>query len=163
MSAIPRTTSPKSTPSFLPSATLEQVAVPLALDPVVSSVPLFQFSVPAGFPSPASDHMEDGLDLNTYLVKHKAASFLFRVQGHSMRGAGIMDGDKVVVDRSITAQHGHVVVAVIDGEYTIKRLHHQRGCIELRAENPAFKPICFSEQSSLEVWGVVVGVVRRYA
>ena len=107
--------------------------------------------------------MEEALDLNTYLVKHKAATFLFRVQGQSMRGVGIMEDDKVVVDRSINAQHGHIVVAVVNGEYTIKRLHHWRGCIELRAENPAFKPICFSEESLLEVWGVVVGVIRRYS
>ena len=160
MSAMPSPFFPSSLPA---SFTLDQAVLPLAIDAIDSSVPLFQFAIPAGFPSPATDYMEDGLDLNAYLVKHKAASYMFRVQGHSMRNAGIMDGDKVVVDRSITAQHDHIVVAVINGEYTIKRLHSRPGCTELRADNPAFKPICFTENSSLEIWGVVVGVVRRYA
>ena len=124
-------------------------------------LPLAAHRVPAGFPSPATDYLEDGLDLNAYLVQHPAATFLFSVQGHSMQGAGIMDGDKVVVDRSITPRHGHIVIAVVDREYTIKRLYWRGSRIELRPENPAFQPICFANGSQLETWGVVVGVVRR--
>ena len=79
-----------------------------------------------------------------------------------MQGAGIVDGDKVVVDRSLEPQHNQIVIAVVDGEYTIKRLYFRNGLVELRSENPAFKPICFTAESQLEIWGVVVGVVRRY-
>jgi len=118
--------------------------------------------IAAGFPSPASDYLEPGLDLNEYLVPNKAASFLFTVTGESMVGAGIMDGDKVVVDRSLTPVHGKIVIAVVNAEYTLKRLFHFNGRLELRSENPAYAPIRIGEGSELEIWGVVVGVVRRY-
>jgi DNA polymerase V len=133
----------------------------LAASPATATTPLFISPVMAGFPSPATDYMDDGLDLNEYLVQHKAASYMFRVRGNSMHDAGIMDGDRVVVDRSITPRHSHIVIAVIDGEYTIKRLHRTRKCIELRAENPAYPPIQFTDDSVLEIWGVVVGVARK--
>jgi DNA polymerase V len=142
--------------------TLYQMPVNLAADQSVHEAPLFLSKVPAGFPSPATDYMEEGLDLNEFLIQHKAATFLFRVQGDSMRDAGIVDGDKVVVDRSIDPQHNQIVIAVIDGEYTIKRLYRTRECFELRAENPGFSPIVIAADSQLEIWGVVVGVVRRY-
>ena len=141
--------------------TLEQQAVELLPAMPRSALPSFVFSIPAGFPSPATDYIEEGLDLNDYLVRHRAASFLFTVQGYSMQGAGIVEGDKVVVDRSIDPQHSHIVIAVVDGEYTIKRLYWRGNRIELRPENPAFQPICFADGSQLEIWGVVVGVVRR--
>ena len=149
-------------PPFSSSATLGQHPMVLVPEPSHYAAPLFLCRIPAGFPSPATDHMEDGLDLNEYLVRHKLASFLFRVQGHSMQNAGIVDGDKVVVDRSIEPQHNQIVIAVVDGEYTIKRLYRKSGSVELRSENPAFKPILFKAESQLEIWGVVVGVVRRY-
>lgn len=150
------------TPAQSHSTTLAQVPLAVALVPPVHELPLCLSRVPAGFPSPATDYLADALDLNTYLVQHKAASFLFNVKGQSMQGAGIMDGDKVVVDRSIEARHGHIVIAVVDGEFTIKRLHMQGGRVELRPENPRFKPIPIQSETQLEVWGVVVGVVRRY-
>ena len=125
-------------------------------------LPLAAHRVPAGFPSPATDHLEDGLDLNAYLVQHPAATFLFSVQGHSMQGAGILDGDKVVVDRSVDARHGHIVVAAVDGEFTLKRLYQRHNRVELHPENPAFPPIQFTGSTQLQIWGVVVGVVRRY-
>lgn len=149
-------------PLLLATATLGQVPVVLTPRPSPYTSPLFLCSIPAGFPSPATDYMEDGLDLNEYLVRHKVASFLFRVQGHSMQDAGIVDGDKVVVDRSIAPQHNQIVIAVVDGEYTIKRLYRKSGSVELRSDNAAFKPILFKAESQLEIWGVVVGVVRRY-
>jgi DNA polymerase V len=142
--------------------TLDQAVVALSQNPPSFTQPLFLSPVQAGFPSPATDYIEDGLDLNAYLVQHTAASFLFHVKGQSMQGAGIVDGDKVVVDRSVEAQHGSIVIAVVDGDYTIKRLFRRGARIELRAENAAFKPICFNPDSQLEIWGVVVGVVRRY-
>ncbi len=125
-------------------------------------LPLAAHRVPAGFPSPATDYLEDGLDLNDYLVQHPAATFLFSVQGHSMQGAGILDGDKVVVDRAVDARHGHIVVATVDGEFTLKRLYQRHNRVELHPENPAFPPIQFTGSTQLQIWGVVVGVVRRY-
>ena len=125
-------------------------------------LPLAAHRIPAGFPSPATDYAEDGLDLNGYLVQHPAATFLFSVQGHSMQGAGILDGDKVVVDRSVPARHGHIVIAVVDGEFTLKRLYQRHNRLELHPDNPAFPPIRLTEGKQLEIWGVVVGVVRRY-
>ena len=125
-------------------------------------LPLAAHRVPAGFPSPATDYLEDGLDLNAYLVQHPAATFLFSVQGHSMQGAGILDGDKVVVDRAVDARHGHIVVATVDGEFPLKRLYQRHNRVELHPENPAFPPIQFTGSTQLQIWGVVVGVVRRY-
>ena len=123
---------------------------------------LISHRLSAGFPSPAGDYAEDGLDLNNYLVKNKPASFMFTVRGESMIGAGIFDGDKVVVDKSIKPKHNEIVVAVVDGEYTIKRFYKYRGVIELRPENPSYPAITFQDGNELQIWGVVVGVVRRY-
>lgn len=116
----------------------------------------------AGFPSPAADYAEDGLDLNDYLVRNKPASFMFTVKGDSMMNAGIVEGDKVIVDRSVNPKSKDIVVAVVNGEYTIKRLYKFAAKVELRPENPNYQPIVFKEGSELEIWGVVVGVVRRY-
>jgi DNA polymerase V len=88
---------------------------------------------------------------------------MFTVKGDSMLGAGICDGDKVVVDKALKAKHKDIVVAVVDGEYTIKRLFQSRGRIELQPENPNYQPITFSEGNELQIWGVVVGVVRKYS
>ena len=124
---------------------------------------LLSHRISAGFPSPAADYAEDGLDLNHYLVQNKPATFMFTVKGDSMLGAGICDGDKVVVDKALKPKHKDIVVAVVDGEYTIKRLHQLRGRIELQPENPNYQPITFDEGSELQIWGVVVGVVRKYS
>lgn len=150
-----------STPSCA-FPTVSQQPQPVATLARASAVPMFVSRVAAGFPSPATDYMQDGLDLNEYLVQHKAASFLFEVKGDSMKNAGIMDGDKVVVDRSIEPRHGKIVIAVVEGEFTIKRLYRRAGCIELRPDNPAYPVIPIPPDTQLEVWGVVVGVVRRY-
>ena len=123
---------------------------------------LLAHKITAGFPSPASDYIEDGLDLNEFLVLNKAASFLFTVSGDSMSGAGILDGDKVIVDRSVNPSHGKIVIAVINSEYTLKRLYNLNGVIELHAENEAYSPIRMTEGHELEIWGVVVGVIRKY-
>ncbi len=128
-----------------------------------SERPLLLQNIPAGFPSPASDFSEDGLDVNAYLIRHRAASFYFTVEGDSMSGAGILDGDKVLVDRAVEPKHGHIVVAVINNEYTLKRLYRRRGVLELRPENPAYKPIRLKEDEELQVWGVVIGVIRKLA
>lgn len=145
------------------NVTLAQKPEPLLACLPGFDIPQFVSRLAAGFPSPATDYMEEPLDLNTFLVRHKAATYAFAVKGQSMRDAGIHDGDKVLVDRSINPKHGQIVVAVVNGDYTIKRLHSVAGCIELHAENPEFLPRKFQDGEHLEVWGVVVGVIRRYA
>ena len=145
------------------SLTLSQNPSNLKLDALAFEFRLLSHRISAGFPSPATDYVEEGLDLNDYLVRNKPATFMFTVKGDSMTGASIEEGDKVVVDRAQHPKHGDIVVAVVDGEYTIKRLFKHMGRVELRPENAAYPPIVFLDGSELMVWGVVVGVVRRYA
>lgn len=128
----------------------------------VCRLPLLLHRIPAGFPSPADEYAESALDLNTYLVRNKTATFFFRVIGDSMTGANIHDGDLLVVDRSIEPKHGHIVLAVINNEYTVKRLYRLDGVMELHAENPAYPPLRFQEHDELQVWGVVTGAVSRF-
>lgn len=123
-------------------------------------IPLFSHAVPAGFPSPADDYVEDVLDLNKLLIQNKPATFFLRVKGDSMINAGIHDGDIIVVDRSIAPMDRSVVVAVVDNELTIKRLVRRNGIVELHPENPKYEPIRFKEGQELTVWGVVTGSVH---
>jgi DNA polymerase V len=125
------------------------------------TTPLYLDRISAGFPSPADDYIEASLDLNTYLIRNPPATFMVRVSGDSMTGAGIHDGDILVVDRSETPAHGKIVVAVLDGELTVKRLVMQDGQIRLAPENPRYQPITVAAEQDLHVWGVVAGVVRR--
>ena len=135
---------------------------PVVLDPLLLPVPLLGRLLPAGFPSPADDYLDGEIDLSRYLVERPAATFLMRITGESMRGAGILDGDLVVVDRSVEAKSGHIVVAVCQGEMTIKRLRLLRGGRALlQAENPDFPEFVIGEEAPAEIWGVVVGVVRK--
>jgi len=140
---------------------LQPTPIAAARMPQPNAIPTFLIKVPAGFPSPATDYQDEALDLNDYLVRHKDASFFFTVRGHSMSGAGILDGDKVLADKSIDPQHGHIVVASIDGQFTLKRLYRCDGRIELRPENPQYRTICLKEGEELQVWGVVVGLARK--
>jgi len=148
--------------NFNHSISLNQEPQALAGDLASYELKLLSHRISAGFPSPAGDYVEDGLDLNNYLVQNKPATFMFTVRGESMIVAGIHDGDKVVVDKALKAKHNDIVVAVVDGEYTIKRLYKYRGRIELRPENPDYQPITFTEGHELQIWGVVIGVVRKY-
>lgn len=131
-------------------------------DPVGVPRPLFASRVPAGFPSPAEDYVEGQLDLNEHLIRHREATFFVRAQGHSMIGAGIRDGDLLVVDRALTPGDGDIVIAVVDGELTVKRLELDGGQVSLQAENPCYGPIEFREGQELTVWGVVTSVVHRF-
>ena len=117
---------------------------------------------PAFFPEPAEPREDGALDLTEYLVRNRASTFIFTVKGDSMKGAGILAGDKVLVDRAPQARHGDIVVAAVAGEYTLKRLFRRAGEVALLPENPAYAPIHFKEGVELQVWGVVVGLVRRY-
>lgn len=122
----------------------------------------FTSRVAAGFPSPADDHLDAPLDLNAHLVEHPAATFVVKVQGDSMSGAGIRDGDLLVVDRAREAKSGAIVVAVVDGELTVKRLRVGRDGVRLEAENPAYRPILVRESAELVIWGVVAHAIRSY-
>ncbi|WP_026261538.1 LexA family protein [Kiloniella laminariae] len=123
-------------------------------------LPLYASKVPAGFPSPAEDYMEGRLDLNERLIQHPHATFLLKVSGDSMIGAGIMPGGMLVVDRSIEPVHGKIVIAVLDGQLTVKRLHKKHGVIRLMPENNQYRPITISDEQDLEIWGVVTNVIN---
>lgn len=126
---------------------------PLALD-------LYCSRVSAGFPSPAEDYVEGKLDLNDLLVKHPAATFFVRVSGDSMTGAGIYPGDILIVDRALEPSSGKVVIAVVDGELTVKRLIIEGERVFLKPENPAYRPIEIKETMETLIWGVVTNVIH---
>ena len=118
--------------------------------------------ISAGFPSPAADHAHKRIDLTEQLILHPDASFLFQVTGWSMKDAGIYDQDYILVDRAIDAVHGLIVLAVLDGEFTVKRLYKRGKVIRLMPENAEFEPIEIKEGNTLEIWGVVTFNVRRH-
>ena len=123
-------------------------------------VPLYGNEVPAGFPSPADDYAEGVLDLNAHLVREPTATFFVRARGDSMIGAGIHDGDLLVVDRSLEATNGKVVIVSINGELTVKRLRRAKGRTWLIPEKLDYPPIDFHEQDDTHLWGVVTNVVH---
>lgn len=125
----------------------------------------FAPSIRAGFPSPAEDYMNESLDFNRDLIKHPEATFYGQVEGDSMINAGICDGDIAVIDRSIEAEHGDVVIGYIDKEFTVKFLdltHKKDGWIELKPANESFKPIRIDEDSNFRVWGVVIYTIKKW-
>ncbi|OFX14111.1 MAG: DNA polymerase V [Alphaproteobacteria bacterium RIFOXYD12_FULL_60_8] len=117
--------------------------------------------VEAGFPSPAEDFVEGRLDLNAYLIHRPAATFLLRVSGESMKGAGLYPGDVVTVDRSLAPRNGSIVIAALNGELTVKTLRWTAGGGVLKAANPAFPDFPLGEDVETVIWGVVTGLVRR--
>lgn len=123
------------------------------------SLPFFGSTVQAGFASPADDFIEDYLDLNELLVKHEQATYFVRVVGRSMIGANIYPDDVLIVDRSIEATHNQIILAVVDGEVTVKRLFQQHGRTLLRPENSEFKDIEIT--GDLQCWGVVTYIIHR--
>ena len=123
--------------------------------------PLLASRVEAGFPSPADDYVERSLDLNEELIQHPAATYFLRAGGCSMQGAGIHDGDLLIVDRSINPEPGMVVVAVVDGEFTVKRLARGDAGLMLIAEHPDYKPIPIGPDTDVRTWGVVTSVIHQ--
>ena len=123
-------------------------------------LPIFMAKVPAGFPSPAADYEEDKLDLNKHLIRNPAATFFVRVTGHSMVKAGIHDGDLLVVDRSIEPRDKNVVIAVVNGELTVKRIRIRKNKLTLEAENENYQSQEINEEMEFEVWGVVTNVIH---
>jgi DNA polymerase V len=127
----------------------------------VFKIPFFASPLHAGFPSPADDYKENNLDLNELVIQHPGATFYVRVRGDSMKGAGIEAGDIIVVDRAITARHNAVIVALIDGEFTLKRLYHKEHVTFLMPENPLYKAIEIVEGMEFQVWGVVTYCIHK--
>ncbi len=122
-------------------------------------------AIKAGFPSPADDYLQDRLDFNRDLIRHPETTFYGRVSGDSMIDAGINDGDIAVIDKSIEASDGDIVVGFVNNEFTIKYLdltHKEEGYIELRPANKKYKPIRINESDDFEVWGVVVWTIRNW-
>jgi len=125
------------------------------------ALPIFNHSIPAGFPSPADDYIEKQLDLNEFMIKHPSATFFVRVEGESMRDAGILSGDMLVVDRSLTPANGRIIVAILDGEFTVKRMVIEADQVYLAPENPDYSRIKIQPESLFQVWGVVTYVIHK--
>lgn len=125
----------------------------------IRKIPFIKTSISAGFPSPAQDFMEDDINLQEMLVPKPLSTFLIRVKGDSMVNAFIPDGALLVVDRSLKAGHGKIIVAVLNGEFTVKRLVKTARSWVLHPENPSYKPIVLTEEMDFKVWGVVTRVL----
>lgn len=132
-----------------------------AEQPTVVRLPLFSHKIAAGFPSQADDYIEARIDLNEHLVRNEEATFMLRVQGDSMIGAGIHDGGLLVIDRAVDPVDGRIVIAVLDGELTVKRLSRRDGRVRLLPENPAYAPIEVGDEQELVIWGVVTSVIHE--
>ena len=126
-------------------------------------VPMMAWSAAAGFPSPAEDYVDRPLDFNELLIEHPAATFAIRIEGDSMTGAGIFPGDIAVVDRAKKPVNGSIVLALLDGAFTVKRYRTKSGAVWLHAENAAYPDMPISETSSFEVWGVITRSIRMLA
>lgn len=139
---------------------MNAVILARAATPTSLAIPLFLERVPAGFPSPAQDYVEQTLDLNELCIRHPAATYFVRAEGDSMIEAGIFSGDILVVDRSLTAEHGDIVIAGISGEMTVKQLQ-TRPQVRLQPRNSAYRAIPIPEGCELEIFGVVTNVIHR--
>jgi DNA polymerase V len=134
--------------------------VPLRLERPVLRLPLASETVAAGFPSPADDYIDVGIDLNEALIRHPSSTFFLRVSGDSMIGAGIHHGDLLVVDRSLEPRPPRIVVAVLDGAFTLKRLARQGGQLKLEAANPAYPALELQRCGDVQIWGVAIHVIH---
>ncbi|MFJ1268335.1 LexA family protein [Legionella lytica] len=126
------------------------------------AVPVYSSKVQAGFPSPGDDYIERYLDLNQQLIKHPAATFIVIATGDSMTDAGIHSGDMLVVDKSLEAQNGAIVIAALNGELTVKRLSKAFNKVQLLPANPRYKAIDITEGQDLVIWGVVTHVIHSF-
>ena len=135
-----------------------QIFIPKTTKP--TKIPIFNTAVKAGFPSPADDFIERKLDLNSYLIKHPAATFFVRVEGESMKEAGISSGDLLIVDRSLEVVDGKIVIASINGEFTVKRVKKINQNLFLMPENKGYPPIKITQEDELQIFGVVKNVIK---
>ena len=125
-------------------------------------IPLLTDSVSAGFPSPADDYTEENIDLNEHLISNPFSTFFLRVKGESMINAGIKDTDLIIVDKSLIAKPGNIVIAMIDGEFTIKRLSIKNDELYLKAENHNYPDFRFKNHIDVQIWGVVIYSIHSY-
>ena len=125
-------------------------------------IPLLNDSVSAGFPSPADDYTEENIDLNEHLISNPFSTFFLRVKGDSMINAGIKDKDLIIVDKSLTAKPGNIIIAMIDGEFTIKRLSRKNDELYLKAENHNYPDFRFKNHIDVQIWGVVIYSIHSY-
>ena len=125
-------------------------------------IPLLNDSVSAGFPSPAEDYTEENIDLNEHLISNPFSTFFLRVRGDSMKNAGIKDKDLIIVDKSLIAKPGDIVIAMIDGEFTIKRLSIKNNELYLKAENHNYPDFSFKNHIDIQIWGVVIYSIHSY-
>ena len=125
-------------------------------------IPLLNDSVSAGFPSPADDYAEGNIDLNEHLISNPFSTFFLRVKGESMINAGIKDKDLIIVDKSLIAKPGDIVIAMIDGEFTIKRLSIKNDELYLKAENHNYPDFNFKNHIDVQIWGVVIYSIHSY-
>jgi DNA polymerase V len=142
------------------------IRVPIRMISIVegflaASFPLYACKVSAGFPSPADDYLESNLNLNQHLIKHPSSTFFLRVGGDSMIEAGIHDGDLLVVDRSLEPKDGKVIIAVLNGDLTVKKLKIKNGMHTLVPENKNYPQIEIKEEMNFSVWGVVTSVIHE--
>jgi len=133
---------------------------PIPIHFAIPDLPMLIVRTPAGFPSPAADDMEEPINLGDWLVEHPAACYIMRVEGHSMAGAGINDGDLIIVNRAIKPRSGHIVVALVHGDRTLKRLRRRGDRLWLVPEAEGYPDTIIDEH--VEIWGVVVGLARKY-
>lgn len=124
------------------------------------TIPIIESSISAGFPSPADDFKENRISLDKTLIKNKEATFYARVSGKSMIGAGLDDGDLLVIDRSLEPEHNKIAVCFIDGEFTVKRLKITKQGLYLMPENEAYQPIEITKENNLLIWGIVTYVIK---
>ena len=127
----------------------------------LSNIPMFADSVQAGFPSPAEDYMDLDLNLQDHLIQNPSATFCVRAVGESMKDAGIQSGDIMLVDKSLTPKNRSIVLAVIDGEFTVKRVNVSEKELYLMPENENFPPIKITEEMDFQVWGVVTYIIHK--
>jgi DNA polymerase V len=128
--------------------------------PLVSA--FLRGNVQAGFPSPAEDLGAQRVDLAQLLIKHSQATYFLRASGHSMTEAGIFDGDILVVDRAIKPRNTHIVVAIVDGDFTVKQLYQRAGRMKLKAANPTYADITPKDGQTIEIWGVVTSTIKQF-
>ena len=141
---------------------IPQYTQPVPIPDVPLLVVVLKARVEAGFPSPAEDLGAHRIDLAKVLITHPQATYFLRARGHSMVESGIFDNNILVVDRAIKPRRGHIVVAIVDGDFTVKLLHQRAGRIKLKAANPTFADIVPKDGQTLDVWGVVNSSIKQF-
>lgn len=125
-------------------------------------LPFIDVGISAGFPSPADDFIELSIDLNKQLIKNKDTTFFAKVKGHSMKNAGIFDGDLLIIDKSLEPQNNKIAICQIDGEFTVKRIKIEKGVVWLIAENEEYKPIKVTPENDFIIWGIVTNSIKSF-